>query len=239
LHGRQEYCRSVKYFADKLRRSVPGTLLVVCAACALAPGAAVAGTLDQQQTDTPVYNSIYAPDRFAQSFTAGLSGGLDQVDLYLSGPAPSPTAPLKVEIRDFYVGAPGGIVLASQSVPASTFSASFISVKFATPAPVVVGAQYAIVAYSATGAGNPYLWFLTTANPYAGGNKFAAGTSPPSLGTWSGYPTGDYAFKTYVVPSATTTSPTGQRAAALKKCKHKHGKKKRRKCRKRANLLPV
>ncbi len=33
-------------------------------------------------------------------------------------------------------------------------------------------------------------------------------------------------------------SLTGQRAAALAKCKHKHGKK-RKKCRKRASLLPV
>jgi hypothetical protein len=33
--------------------------------------------------------------------------------------------------------------------------------------------------------------------------------------------------------------PTGQRAAALKKCKHKHSKTKRRKCRKRANRLPL
>jgi hypothetical protein len=33
--------------------------------------------------------------------------------------------------------------------------------------------------------------------------------------------------------------PTGQRAAALKKCKKKHSRKKRRKCRKKARKLPV
>jgi hypothetical protein len=33
--------------------------------------------------------------------------------------------------------------------------------------------------------------------------------------------------------------PTGQRAAALKKCKKKHSKKKRKKCRKKAKRLPV
>ncbi len=37
---------------------------------------------------------------------------------------------------------------------------------------------------------------------------------------------------------AGATTPTGQRAAALKKCKNKHGKK-RKKCRKRAKTLPV
>jgi hypothetical protein len=224
--------------ADRLRRAVPGTLVVVCGACALAPSAALAGTLDQQQTDGPAYNNIYSSVSYAQSFTAGVSGGLDQIDLYLSSPG-APTAPLSVEIRDLYAGAPGNIVLASHSVPATGFSAGFMPIKFATPAPVVAGTQYAIVAYSSTGVGNPYLWFLTTANPYAGGEKFATPFTPPSLGDWSGYPTGDFAFKTYVLPPVTTSSPTGQRAAALKKCKHKHGKKKRRKCRKQANLLPV
>ena len=36
-----------------------------------------------------------------------------------------------------------------------------------------------------------------------------------------------------------TPPPTGQRAAALRKCKKKHSKPARRKCRKKANLLPV
>jgi hypothetical protein len=236
-HGEPEYCRFVKCLANRLRLAVPGTLVVVCAACALAPSVALAGTLDQQQTDGPAYSDIYSSASLAQSFTAGVSGGVDQVDLYLSSPG-APTAPLSVEIRDVYAGAPGVIVLASHSVPASGFPAAFMSIKFATPAPVVAGTQYAIVAYSSTGISNPYLWFVSTANPYAGGQKFA-GPSPPSLGSWSGYPTGDLAFKTYVVPPVTTSSPTGQRAAALKKCKHKHSKRKRKKCRKTANLLPA
>jgi hypothetical protein len=42
-----------------------------------------------------------------------------------------------------------------------------------------------------------------------------------------------------VPPPAGATAPaTGQRAAALKKCKHKHGRA-RSKCKKKANLLPV
>ncbi len=36
-----------------------------------------------------------------------------------------------------------------------------------------------------------------------------------------------------------TLADTGQRAAALKKCKKKHSHKKRKKCKKKANLLPV
>jgi plastocyanin len=38
---------------------------------------------------------------------------------------------------------------------------------------------------------------------------------------------------------APATGPTGERAAALKKCKKKHSAKKRKKCRKRARKLPV
>jgi CSLREA domain-containing protein len=38
--------------------------------------------------------------------------------------------------------------------------------------------------------------------------------------------------------TAGTTTPTGQRAAALKKCKHRHGKA-RRKCKRKARRLPV
>lgn len=41
-----------------------------------------------------------------------------------------------------------------------------------------------------------------------------------------------------LAPPAASAAPTGQRAAALAKCKHKHGKK-RKKCKKRASLLPV
>jgi hypothetical protein len=40
-------------------------------------------------------------------------------------------------------------------------------------------------------------------------------------------------------PCPTKSTPTGKRAAALAKCKNKHSARKRRKCRKKANLLPV
>jgi hypothetical protein len=41
------------------------------------------------------------------------------------------------------------------------------------------------------------------------------------------------------VPPPAAAGPTGRRAAALKKCKKKHSKHKRKKCRKRARKLPV
>jgi hypothetical protein len=75
------------------------------------------------------------------------------------------------------------------------------------------------------------------ANPYAGGSPFTNIGAPPPTGSWSAS-AGDLAFKTYVVPTA-STGPTGKRAAALKKCKKKHSHKAKKKCKKKARKLPV
>jgi hypothetical protein len=213
------------------------TAALVVAALSLAPAAALAGTLDQQQTDTSggphVINSTLSQ---AQTFTAGLSGGVDRVDLYLDA-APTTSGPLSVEIRDVVSGgAPGSIVLASQSVPATSVPslAVFESINFATPAPVVAGTQYAIVGYTADTTGS-YRWGTSMTDTYAGGGPFHA---PAPSGTWtSGIAGYDFAFLTYVGPAP---GPTGRRAAALKKCKKKFPKgPKRKKCIKKAKRLPV
>lgn len=210
------------------------------AGCALAPDAALAGTLDQQQTGTSTdYASTSSSGSNTQTFTAGLSGGIDQVDLSLSAPA-TPTAPLTVEVRDVSGGLPGNTVLASQtlSAPSVSTTPAFVPIYFAGPAPVVAGTHYAIVAYSSTPISNSYRWFLNpTDDPYPGGAAFYALSSPPST-AWIPSADPDFAFKTYVVP-APAPGPTGQRAAALKKCKKKHSHKKRKRCKKRANRLPV
>jgi hypothetical protein len=213
----------------------------VGAAYLLAPGAASAGTLDQQQTDaTGAGADISSTISLAQGFTPGITGQIDQVDLVL-GKLNSPTAPLSIEIRDISGGIPGNVVLGSQSVPASSVlvAPAFVQITFSPPASVSAGTQYAIVAHSATTSLNLYQWRengASSPNPYPGGVGFYANSPPPA--TWTASPTIDFAFKTYVVPGPPAT-PTGQRAAALKKCKKKHSHKKRKKCRKKANLLPV
>ena len=170
----------------------------------------------------------------AQTFTAGLSGGIDQVDLHLE--SHGPTTPVTVEIRDTSGGAPGATVLAAQSVPASSSptAASWVTVNFATPAPVTAGSQYAVLAYSSPVTMTQHYDWGYGGDSYAGG-RFTYTTSSPPSGAWTPT-TADLAFKTYV---AQPKAATGERDAALKKCKHKHSKKKRRKCRKRANQLPL
>ena len=216
-------------------------MIVVCAFCAMAPSVALAGTLDQQQpTASGSGLNAQSTQSVAQTFTAGLSGQLDQVDLHLEK-LNNPTAPLSVELRDVSGGLPGSTVLASQSVPASSVppspAAAFVSINFLAPAPVAAGTQYAIVAYSANVFPVGYAWSLTTGNPYAAGAVYFASSAPPTT-AWMPDAGIDLAFRTYVT-LPTPQTPTGQRAAALAKCKKKHSARKRRKCRKKANLLPV
>jgi hypothetical protein len=234
------------------------TVIVACAVWLLAPGAALAGTLDQEQTDGSGPGTVASasfPQSLAQSFTAGASGGLDQVDLYLGWDV-TPTAPLTVEIRDMSAGVPD-MVLASESVPASSVDGTlaFVPIIFGTPASVVAGTQYAIVAYTAST--EYYIWPEGAGvDPYVGGQAFYDQTSiPPS--TWRPDTAGDdLAFRTYVAPPTTEPPPTatppadmplavgastpnGQRAAATKKCKKKHSHKQRKRCNKKANRLPL
>jgi hypothetical protein len=215
--------------------------LSVAGLAAFGPGAALAGTLDQQQTDfsgagnTAVSNLVSR----AETFKPGITGSIDQVDLAVS--KVSALQPLNVEIRNVSAGAPGATVLATGSIPASgDVALSFVPINFAVPAPVVAGAQYAIVAY--TTDTSSWNWgHSVSIDPYTPGVAF---NSASSSGPWgaSGF---DEAFKTYVVPGPgpgpgpSTTGPTGQRAAALKKCAHKKSKKAKKKCKKKAKKLPV
>jgi hypothetical protein len=236
--------------AKNLRAALLATAIFVIAPCAIAPAAALAGTLDQQQPGTTATAiSVYADQSVAQTFTAGVSGGLDQVDLLFGTSGGTPTTYLSVEIRDVSAGAPGDMILASHSLPASAVPAlaDFVPITFSPPAPVLAGTQYAIVAYASNPNPSPgYSWstaFSAMTDFYAGGATLTNPVAPPS-GAWTGFGGfSDGAFKTYVVPSppaaaATPPAPTGRRAAALKKCKHKP-RKKRKSCRRKANLLPV
>ena len=214
-----------------------GLVAVISALAVSSPAAALAGTLDQQQTDSSGGSvGIASAGSAAQTFTAGISGNLDQVDLDLEDSG-NPD-PLVVEIRDVS-GVPGNKVLASNNVPGTAVPSlpAFVPVKFNPPAAVASGTQYAIVAY--TSGVSLYRWeHSPTGNPYPGGLAFTSSFSPPS-GFWTSA-INDFAFKTYVVPAtATPAGVTGQRAAALKKCKKKHTARARKKCRKKSKLLPV
>jgi VCBS repeat-containing protein len=182
-----------------LRRTLP-VVLAALGLLALTPAAARAGTLDQQQTSTAGGGAtIQLSSSLAQTFTAGLSGTLDQVDLALRRSSGA-VGPLTVEIRNVAGGAPGADVLASASLPAAsvpTAETAFVAVPFAAPATVAAGTQYAIVAYAGGAFQDFYSWGRAGADLYAGGSAFVGSGSPPA--TWRAVPGDDLAFKTYVV----------------------------------------
>ena len=182
----------------------------------LAPADAWAQTLDQEQASFNTNRAVQGPGTGspisrAQTFTAGLSGQLDRVDLVLTKSSAATVGPLIVEIRDVDPsGAPGTTVLARTEVPAADVPTgvaqlAFVAVPFDSPAAVEAGSQYAIVAY--TGGDNGYRWGVATTNPYGGGLAFTSDESPPT--TWNLQSSGldDFAFRTYVGP-ADTTAPT-------------------------------
>jgi hypothetical protein len=224
------------------------------------PASALADTLDQQQTQTGGFvattESCIPPNptcvdvSHAETFTAGLSGAVDRVDLVLDR-SNATTAPLTVEIRTVTSGCPSATVLASTQVAAADVPVAtgptppFDAITFPNPAPVAAGSQYVVVFYTASG--NDYLGYGSTADPYSGGQACSSFSTPPS--TWGAEANLDFAFKTYVGPLPPPPPPppstaTGQRAAALASCKkraHKHGwsHKRLKKCKRKANLLPI
>jgi hypothetical protein len=221
----------------------------------LVAASASAGTLDQSQTTvtTPVgYEPVGAGFEAAQTFTAGLSGGLDRVDVSIDAEAGC-TADLIVAIRAVDSGGSltGTIralaAISPTSVPTrvnGSQPAGLTQATFPYAAQVTAGDRYGIVLL--TDSNNCYGWYLANTNPYPGGTAFAT-TSPNGPLSPIGAGIYDYAFRTYVLqPSAppNTVPPTGRRAAALKKCKKRASangwsRERLRKCKRKARRLPV
>ncbi|MHB8575667.1 MAG: HYR domain-containing protein [Dehalococcoidia bacterium] len=171
---------------------------VVIGFVAVPAGSALADTLDQSQTDgsgSPIQiTASRHVSSGAQTFTAGLTGGLDRVDLDLAGDA---STPVEVEITSASGGKPGGTVLASTSLASSSVPEKplFVEVDFASPAQVTAGTQYAIVAFTADTSGEDR-WYTSPGDPYSSGAEWQDAASPPD-GSWFGGQS-DFAFKTYV-----------------------------------------
>ncbi len=202
---------------------IASRLFLASAACAAlllgAAASASAGTLDQQQTSSSSSAGLFATQSAGQTFTAGITGGLDQADLLLSNAGGPSAEPLTVEIRNASAGRPGTSVLASASIPNSAIGTTeaFVPATFATPAAVTAGTQYALVAYTTHVTNDCCGWFYQDAtDPYSGGAGFNSMEPVPPQGIWSNQGGGDdYAFKTYVTPAPTpppTPPPTSPRA---------------------------
>jgi hypothetical protein len=222
--------------AIRLALATAGTTLLLAAQ-------ASAGMLDQQQTTSNGWETFDVAGQAAQIFTAGITGGLDRVDLPLT--TAGSADPLTVQITDVSAGVPGTTVLASALIPVSAAGSdhpptTWASAIFLTPAPVRAGTQYAILPVW-NGGGEHWEWGgEIPTGTYPGGYTLDRDPRDPPTVPWF-VETYDMAFKTYVVP---TPPPTGRRHAALRKCKKKARKhdwshKKLKKCKRKARKLPV
>jgi hypothetical protein len=218
-------------------RSARGLIIASSVAAALLFGvtaSASAGTLDQQQTAFDFDAGVTSSESLAQTFTPGITGRLDQVDLVLDKFF-GPVQPINIELRNVTGGLPVDAVLATTSIPASAIggTAALVPATFSAPASVTAGTPYAIVAWTADTTGN-YGWSLQqSTNPYQGGAALNSQASPPG-NDWNGPPGDDQAFKTYVVPSPPASPVPSRKRCKKHRKKHKSGAQiAKKKCKKK------
>jgi len=164
---------------------------------ALLPGSAMAltpGDLDQQSN--LVGHSLGSSADQAQTFTAGKTGALDDVELYFNG-----SGTITVTIQTTSGGLPTGTVLATTTATPGS-SPAWLDFAFASPASVTSGVMYAIVFNTGVAAA---LWGTANTDP----DNYAAGQALRDSGTWvASNSIGDFGFRTYVGTAAEGTPPS-------------------------------
>lgn len=160
-----------------------------------------APTLDQSHLGGgTLRDTIYGNRQLAQTFTVGLAGTLDSIELDLYYRRGAPTQAITVDVRGTTNGLPNGATQGFGSVQfdTSVLTTTFMlySIDFSSfSIPVAVGDQLAIVLTSADDYSNAADWHQAYSNPYPGGRKYNdLGTAGA---TWD---TKDYDayFQTYV-----------------------------------------
>jgi hypothetical protein len=205
--------RSMRQFRKLTPRGAVALALVVSAALVVTVPAGATGTLDQSQPSFgPGFFSAGNCGRasLGQTFTSGITGNLDQVDIGVWKFETSTSPALSLQIQAVSGGLPTGTTLASESIPASTLVtnptlASFTSVPLSSPVPVVAGSEYAIVLLSTNlPCFDGFFWLYVEGNAYPGGSALTRFGD----GEWQslGQAGQDFAFKTYVA----TATPAQQ-----------------------------
>jgi hypothetical protein len=207
-------------------RLIAVATVAIMAAFATGGVAAAPGTLDQQQMNTS-WNEWAMDYTLAQTFTAGLTGQLDEISIHGHGvdmPEPAvvphviPYVTLK--ITNVEADVPGSTVLSSASVMIDGIDRwHFIGIN--PPVPVTAGTQYAIVLeLQSPSATNQ--WNGTCTDLYAGGQALVY-----SDDTWMDFPTFvaryeadpgicalDFTFQTYVLTNASPPPTTIESSTA-------------------------
>ncbi|MDQ1700366.1 MAG: hypothetical protein QOG34_2229 [Frankiaceae bacterium] len=185
---------------------------VAAAGLSLLPGPGGAGAaghvLDQSSADAGYTIGIFSNQTLGETFTAGATGNLDQVDLDIGYQTAASVPTLTALITSTSSGLPA-TTLATAVIPRSsvnTGSPDWVQVAISPAVPVTAGTQYAIVLVSpAPSPGDTaYIWASSLfVDSYSGGTAVVDAGSG-----WGVNRAGnDMAFKTYVAPP-TPPAPT-------------------------------
>lgn len=135
-----------------------------------APAAFASQVLDQHQNASTGTNPINTNNGAAQTFTAGISGSLTEMDFNITSCCGG-LGPLTVSLYGVSGGVPSGGVLAQQSVSANG-SGNISAVNFSTPYFVTAGTEYAVVL---TYSGNQN--YFVAQNVTNGTDSYTGGTN--------------------------------------------------------------
>jgi hypothetical protein len=163
--------------------------------------------LDQQNTSVSGSTvKIDHADWSSQTFTAGITGQLSAVDVYIYCGACTGTTPnITVSIRATSADVPTGADLATATIPGfNSATASYRNAAFSSPPNLTAGTRYALVVRPVSDPSvGAYSTVVSSSNSYAAGRRL---TSADGGATWTGT-TRDAGFKTYVkLPSGTFVS---------------------------------
>lgn len=188
------------------------SLMIVMSGPALA---VIPGTEDQHQdnhADTTFTVANGATNALAQTFTAGMTGNLVAVSIYVDSIFSTPTfvGPnvadgVTVEIRTTASDVPTSTVLSTTSVVLA--SDQWNDIVLTSAAAITSGTKYALVVYP--DAGQSFRWAgSNTAGDYTGGAAMVLDTTWKSVAAYTddGSTIAQFAFRTYV--STPTASPT-------------------------------
>jgi hypothetical protein len=164
----------------------PGLGWVAAASKDGEPWVAPAVRLDQVNDDaTYAIAASQQSSYLAQTFTAGVTGALDSVQLLLDLPGSVYTQTATVRIESVANGIATGSVI-TEAAPVTLASNGWTAFTFPSPAQLLTGKQYAVVLVAPTPA-----WGISSDDPYAGGQAVMNGGAKPAQ---------DFAFRTHVRP---------------------------------------
>jgi len=174
-------------------RSIRRGLALVMAASfwlAAAPLAHATDTLDQSQTAPGFSVTVASTQMLAQTFTAGMTGQLDMVSLFLGQQFVAGGG--AIQIQSVASGKPSGTSLGATAY-SGFIPGGWRDYPFGAAVSVTAGTQYAIVVIPDSASGNT-VWLSSKTDLYAGGQAWS-GTQ--ATNTWSGLAV-DFDFDTWV-----------------------------------------